>query len=1442
MQMSYCLETPNAILMASGRSKLTLERVLGTTAHGNASMSVSSASGEIAYAAGCVVVMYNFRRDKQTRYYRVEKPVSALAFSGDGSLLAIAEKGHAPSITVWDVGTGQLRADLKRHTHGVAAVAMSTDGRLLVSAGLVHDKMLYAWDTATQTLLGAALLSTKIHGLDFSVGGRAFVSVGDGHVQFWRLDSNDRLDTSGQLLPDGLAELRPTPATMSRLADAAFVGVSCSEAKTFCVTRCGFLCCFGDTTMERLVSIEAGKGFAVSVTTEFVAVGGASSIVRLFDPSTLEYKMTLPFPAHCSTTPLGDHLLLPPTPTTFPAVVAVRVTGAHIAVLYADRALLLLEIPTRTVTRAFLFHSGPINGVVAIGAVTGLDARQRAQWAPPAPSATYPIPDGTFATVSDDHTLRLWHLEYTKKHKFPQPWCHAHSSDLLASVVVTEASVASETVPDVHTPRDSADATPDAGLQCLAVSEASKIAVGDKHGRIHRIDLQWPLKRPVVLPTPHASAVLSIAYGPHGHLASGGRDRLLHVYAPTGELLKTLENHSGGVHCVRFSDDGKRIVSGGADHAIVFTQVTDDRVFRYNSMAVAGGRLHDVVVLGNDHILSAVHARIDVHTLVSNKHVASYPLGEHHHIGVTPGPSLVALSGATDKTVYIVDYATGDVLTKAAGHGDAVTGVLFTLDGRRLISTSADGCIFVWRLSEDLQARYKAQLPLVTAPAMTVADAPPVMPSVFAMPPPAPPVPVRTTPPIALVAAPPARVEFSPETTVATDVTPKTTSPEIQIVTKSWQDGKQVVPGPLAPLPMEDWMKTRGPPLPPVELTPPKTADAPPLDRVPDWARTIKPLSSAPSPFVVEPRGKWGAAGVVDSIAAVESPSDSDASDDDDGDDDNGGIETETLYIKQSSGALQSVDVPIKRSSASDAGIAEILAVATAATTLDHARELHSKRKMQRETALAVAEMQSKLGQLGILKQRKPEYENDTFTAGYRAEVHGGGLGRVTTDVDSSTVVMQSLDVHSVDVKVVPLPSPPPPMVPRVSISLDMTSTDVSLSQFIAGHKLQAEPTPPPVETSQSMDATPVNVSLSRFLDGDAMAMTASVDLTPSNVSLSTFTTGYHAASPVIRRDATPATSVDTTPTNVSLSVFTAGYHQDIGPSVQPSVCDSMDVTSSLSRYVTGYDAVPTAVSASMDVCDVSLSTFVAGHAPRTASPRVSQSLDPTTSSFSAFTAGYNRRSVETSSSLNLGNISLSEFTSGYQPTDTVAASIEIPVNMSLSTFVAGHRPLSPKTCAAVTGDPAPSVRAAVTSSSSSSIDLTNVSLSHFVHGHDLGLDDAGASPRTPSHASVMSSSESIDLMNASLSHFVHGHHDLLEGPPTLRHGAEASTSKVFVSADGAPPFNDVLQDLHAQVGATVDLFADVVAVNTADTEAAEIAEMARLLQLKIAAYAARTT
>ncbi|KAJ0396987.1 hypothetical protein ATCC90586_009004 [Pythium insidiosum] len=173
------------------RSRLTLERVLGVTSLSNAMLAVNPVTGEIAYAAGCIVVIYNLRRNKQVRYYRVEKPVSCLCFSPNGQYLAIGEKGYLPAITIWDGADGTLCAELQMHKYGVACVAFNRDGTLLLSAGLVHDQHVFAWDLSkspetneiTGRVIGVAVVEDKIMGMDFSQEGSFFVTVGEKHFK-----------------------------------------------------------------------------------------------------------------------------------------------------------------------------------------------------------------------------------------------------------------------------------------------------------------------------------------------------------------------------------------------------------------------------------------------------------------------------------------------------------------------------------------------------------------------------------------------------------------------------------------------------------------------------------------------------------------------------------------------------------------------------------------------------------------------------------------------------------------------------------------------------------------------------------------------------------------------------------------------------------------------------------------------------------------------------------------------------------------------------------------------------------------------------------------------------------------------------------------------------------------------------------------------------------
>lgn len=174
------------------KSRLTLERVIGITSLSNAMMAVNPVTGEIAYSAGCIVVIYNLRRNKQVRYYRVEKSVSCLCFSPSGQYLAIGEKGYLPAITIWDGTDGTLCAELQLHKFGIACMAFSRDGRYLLSAGLVHDQHMYAWDLRKDPrnpdamkgkAIGAAQIQEKVLAIDYCQEGNFFVTVGEKHFK-----------------------------------------------------------------------------------------------------------------------------------------------------------------------------------------------------------------------------------------------------------------------------------------------------------------------------------------------------------------------------------------------------------------------------------------------------------------------------------------------------------------------------------------------------------------------------------------------------------------------------------------------------------------------------------------------------------------------------------------------------------------------------------------------------------------------------------------------------------------------------------------------------------------------------------------------------------------------------------------------------------------------------------------------------------------------------------------------------------------------------------------------------------------------------------------------------------------------------------------------------------------------------------------------------------
>ncbi|RLN89069.1 hypothetical protein BBJ28_00004887 [Nothophytophthora sp. Chile5] len=1045
----------------AARSRLTLERVLGVTALSNAMMAVNPVTGELAYAAGCIVVVYNLRRNRQVRYYRVDKSVACLCFSPSGQFLAIGEKGYLPAITIWDGTDGTLCAELQHHQYGIACMAFSRDGRFLLSAGLVHDQHLYAWELTLNgaprrmkaTAVGCALLEDKVLAADYCEAGNFFVTVGEKHFKH-------------------------RDAVISAKTSATFTDVGCGygacKLKTFAVTTDGTLCCFGASgIMERLVSLEATCGNSLSVTESYVAVGGSSAIVRLFDPSTLEYRATLPFPpafgtaneSPASTTAMND--LHPDEPRRYPAVIAVRITGSHVIALYSDRSIFIYDTANPeavTVERSFLFHSGGIRDLQVVGQLRGVNAKGKLVYhggdaSPEAAAGTIPI--GTFVTCSDDNTVRLWHLELhrrpVKSSRFDPssgsverpgygPWKNPYSQEMLRVIyndqeaefanehaIVLGGTCSHEFRNEVHPPAKSHQRMN--GLRTVAVRlDQKQIAAGDREGNIMLASL--PLGEPVVHIGAHSSEVQCLAYSGLGgeteaddarnFMASGGKDQLVHVYdcGKGHAVLSTLESHSAAVTAVAFTRNGKKLLSCGADKNVAISDINPEaKLMRSRLVPVAGGKVFDMVLASDsDSIVTACGNKLDIFSANTGKQIKTLHVGEQHHIALCPANCCVAMSGSlSERMVHVVDIVTGETLATGTGHGEAITAIKFTPDCRRLLSASGDGCIFVWRLSEEIQSEIKAKLPRVKE-TQGPAPAPPARTDSALMtpvlPPPAPPLSAPRSTHI---------TDQNTTTAMVNDVDAEAKKPaiaagrsEAKKSPRDWKGRGFAVPGPMADIPMDDWMRTRETAKPTIHVVDGGLSDqvieletvevkgndgsiALSIDRsqTPGWARTVLPAAEAGHPaenppleeaaphqnvFVGE---KWSkriapslsAKSKHEAVQAVEGRN-------------NGGEQASRTTKSQLSSQREEDCTPLSAPSQaveiSDAegtpptqleedervGLSvNILGNNTAiSTSLALEREQLEKRKKQIDTAKAVAAMNTRLSQLGLLKfQHKSE-------------------------------------------------------------------------------------------------------------------------------------------------------------------------------------------------------------------------------------------------------------------------------------------------------------------------------------------------------------------------------------------------------------------------------------------------------------------------------------
>ncbi|XP_041971032.1 mitogen-activated protein kinase-binding protein 1 isoform X2 [Aricia agestis] len=692
--------------------EIKLESVFGLTVSSNAALDCDPNTELVAYPAGCTVVLYNARKNRQTHVLNSSrKSVTCVAFSPDGRYLATGECGHAPAVRVWDLqdptasGAVQI-AEFPGHTHGVSCVAFSTSSKYLVSVGSQHDMIVNVWDWRANLKLASNKVSSRVKAVSFSESGNYFVTVGFRHVKFWYLEYSRNAKVKEPV------PLMGRSAILGEQKDNEFCDVACGRGaaagSTYAITRGGLLCEFNARRLlDKWVELRTTSANCMALGSEYLFVGCAEGIVRCFEPSTLRYVTTLP-----RTHYLGvdvsqgtgiSHMFSQPNNARYPDAVALTYDERNhkLTCVYNDHSLYVWDV--RDIKRvgkshSALYHSACIWGVDMVG-------------------GDGPLPTGTFLTCSSDDTVRMWSLR-------PQE-PNIYSNELTKVLYIDpELKFLKDVDLTATSDKDKSKTYDDKiGVRCVRASpDGRHIAAGDRAGnvwvhgaggaRLHALEA-------------HDAEVLCLEYSATPRLlASASRDRLIHVFSVDQgyQILQTLDEHSSSITAVRFLNSGGalQMVSCGADKTILFRHLKtgQDGSHQFARGQNVSGRttLYDMEVdAGGRHILTACQDRnVRVYSASHGRHTKTFrgtTAEDGTLIKVALDSSGIYLAtSSTDKLLSVYDYYSGECMATMYGHSEIVTGLKFTPDCQHLVSASGDGCIFVWRVPHDMVVTMRARL------------------------------------------------------------------------------------------------------------------------------------------------------------------------------------------------------------------------------------------------------------------------------------------------------------------------------------------------------------------------------------------------------------------------------------------------------------------------------------------------------------------------------------------------------------------------------------------------------------------------------------------------------------------------------------------------------------------------------------------------------------
>ncbi|CAJ0905381.1 11010_t:CDS:2 [Entrophospora sp. SA101] len=213
------------------------------------------------------------------------------------------------------------------------------------------------------------------------------------------------------------------------------------------------------------------------------------------------------------------------------------------------------------------------------------------------------LPDNTFVTYSSDSTIRFWNLDQNSNSSSSNANSHNRNSSSTSNSNVIKKNIYSKeclkivyvdpngtyqmcaTLGAKNDDSESSSSTDnhqpvisDGGVRTLRISPDGKLmASGDRNGnlRVHNLDDFQQM----TYQEAHDAEILAIEFtdgklpeSPY-LIATASRDRILHIFDINSnfQLIQTLDDHSSSITAIKFTNDGGRLISCGADKSIILT-------------------------------------------------------------------------------------------------------------------------------------------------------------------------------------------------------------------------------------------------------------------------------------------------------------------------------------------------------------------------------------------------------------------------------------------------------------------------------------------------------------------------------------------------------------------------------------------------------------------------------------------------------------------------------------------------------------------------------------------------------------------------------------------------------------------------------------------------------------------------------------------------------